>query len=229
MIAKKNPKADLEKKRFAFFQIGLIIAGSACLAAFEYTTVQVEEANHFVYENDDDIIVLTDIPEEPKPEPQKSQKVQVMTPDIKVVKTKVIEGDPKVLHKGQKVIIDDGDGEDCLDCGYEIADIDPSTILEISEIPPSFPGGAGAMAGFIRDNIRLPDFLSIHDQGTVYVEFVVNEDGSIEQSKVVGKVSPDLDKAALNVVNKMPKWTPGEQAGKKVRVRFTVPIKIVTH
>lgn len=229
MIAKKNPKADLEKKRFAFFQIGLIIAGSACLAAFEYTTVQVEEANHYVYEEAPPDVIIDNIPEEPKSEPQKTQKVQVMTPDIKVVKTKVVEGDPLKLEKGDKVIFDDGDGDDSLDCGYSFFEPDPDEILPVSEIEPSFPGGPAAMAGFIRDNIRLPDYMTTYDQGTVYVEFVVNKDGSIEQTKVVGKVSPDLDKAALDVVKKMPKWRPGEQAGKKVRVRYTVPIKIVTH
>lgn len=226
MIAKKSPKADLEKKRFAFFQIGLIIAGSACLAAFEYTTVQTEES-HYVYEDKREIEdVLPQIPEDPEVKPQKTKKVDVMTEDINVVKKKVIEGDLVSLDKSEKITFELGEGDDCIDCDYTIVEpTDP--IIPVPDFEPAFPGGSAAMAGFIQENINLPQNLSRLDQGTVYVQFVVNKDGSIEQAQVVKKVSPDLDKAALDVVNKMPHWKPGKQAGKPVRVRYTIPIRVV--
>jgi protein TonB len=227
MIAKKSPKADLEKKRFAFFQIGLIIAGSACLAAFEYTTVQMEEPQ-YVYEDNREVIdVIPELPEDPIQKPQKTQKVTAMSEEINVVKNEVIEGDPVKVDKYQKIVIEEGEGDDCIGCDYTYVDLEPDEILPVSEVEPEFPGGPAAMAGFIQKNINLPDNLSVLDQGTVYVEFVVNKDGSIEQANVVGKVSPDVDKAALNVVRNMPNWKPGEQAGKTVRVRYTVPIKVI--
>jgi len=226
MIAKKSPKADLEKKRFAFFQIGLIIAGSACLAAFEYTTVQTEES-HYVYEDERRIEdVLPEVPDDPIVKSQKTKKVDIMTEDINVVEKKVIEGDIVSVDKSQKITFETGEGNDCIDCDYTIVEpTDP--IITVPDFEPAFPGGSAAMAGFIQENINLPQNLTRLDQGTVYVQFVVNKDGSIEQTQVVKRVSPDLDKAALDVVNKMPHWEPGKQAGKPVRVRYTIPIRIV--
>ena len=226
MIAKKSPKADLEKKRFAFFQIGLIIAGSACLAAFEYTTVQMEEPQ-YVYEDNREVIdVIPELPENPIEKPQKMPKVTAISEEIKVVKHEVIEGDPIDVKRTQKITFEEGEGEECIDCDYSW--VEPTEpIIDVPDVEPLFPGGAAAMAGYIRDNINLPNDLSTFDQGTVYVQFVVNKDGSIEQANVVGKVSPDVDKAALNVVRNMPNWKPGKQAGKTVRVRYTVPIKVI--
>ena len=61
-------------------------------------------------------------------------------------------------------------------------------------------------------------------QGRVIVQFVINADGSIVDPQVIKPVNPYLDKEALRVVSTMPKWKPGEQDGKKVRVRFTLPV-----
>ena len=70
MIAKKNKKANLERKRFAFFQIGLLVTGSLVLAAFEYTTVQPDEIK-YVYEENDGSILIPEIPEDIKEQEQK--------------------------------------------------------------------------------------------------------------------------------------------------------------
>ena len=84
-----------------------------------------------------------------------------------------------------------------------------------SQIYPSFPGGEAAMGEWIRNAIDYPPMsVEMGEQGTVYVQFVVNKDGSIEKVKIVRGVSDELDDEAKRVVRKMPKWTPGQQAGK---------------
>jgi protein TonB len=98
-------------------------------------------------------------------------------------------------------------------------------IADFAEVEPTFPGGEGAMMTWIQENIEYPQIaVEMGEQGIVYVQFVVNKDGSIEQVKIMRGVSDALDDEAKRVVKKMPKWTPGEQAGKKVRVRYTLPI-----
>jgi len=81
------------------------------------------------------------------------------------------------------------------------------------------------MTAFIAKNVVYPELSKeMEEQGIVYVEFVVNTNGSIQDVKIIKGVSELLDKEAMRVVKMMPAWTPGEQAGKKVRVRYQVPI-----
>ncbi len=228
MIAKKNPKADLEKKRFAFFQIGLIVAGSLCLAAFEYSTVTGgPEASYDIDDNNQISMLEPDL--QPLPEPQKQQKRQKvldLSEEVNVVEEPVTDPvpqpDPNPNPDPGPIEIGPIDEEGP---GYGII-IPPTVIVDVPDIDPSFPGGVAAMSSFINKYIDIPQFLMDDEGGTVYIEFVVNKDGSIEQSKVVKSVSDGLDKAALDVISRMPKWTPGEQYGKTVRSRLTIPINI---
>ncbi|MDG1914308.1 MAG: TonB family protein [Crocinitomix sp.] len=218
MIAKKNPKADLEKNRFAFFQIGLIVAGSLCLAAFEYSTVQEAPMAQFnIDPNTNTILPFDEILQEPS-EPQE-KKQRVMTEDVIV--TEKIVADPVPTPEPEPII------DPVIGGGTTIGTIiAPPIIYEVPEIDPSFPGGQAGMAEFINKYIVIANYMMDDAGGTVYISFVVNKDGSIEQSKVIGSVSDALDKAALDVIARMPKWTPGEQDGKSVRSRLTIPINI---
>ncbi len=228
MIAKKNPKANLEKKRFAFFQIGLLVAGSLCLLAFEYSTAKVEHKRVAALEQEKpDFILDEKLPEfyEP-PKKQKTQTTVTNFDSLIIVDKLSKEGDPSPVFKDEKVVFsDDGEG-DYYEGEYKLVPEVDSTIHLGVDIEPSFPGGERAMQVFIRDNINLPN--EIYEQGTIYVQFVVNRDGSIEQVNVPRGLSSDLNRSATDVVKRMPKWTAGEQMGKKVRVRFTLPIKIST-
>ncbi|MFT5822274.1 MAG: protein TonB [Crocinitomix sp.] len=229
MIAKKNPKADLEKKRFAFFQIGLIVAGSLCLAAFEFTSVQSTAA----LENGSEAnfsIELLEPDLQPLPEPQKQEKKKrVLDLSQEVIVTKKIvadpvpEPDPNPTPDPGPIIFEPEIGTG----GQTGTFVPPPVIWDVPDVDPAFPGGATAMSSFINKYIDIPDYMMDSQGGKVYIEFVVNKDGSIEQTKVVGKVSPELDKAALDVISQMPNWTPGEQAGKSVRSRLTIPINIL--
>uniref|UniRef100_UPI0032168FA1 energy transducer TonB n=1 Tax=uncultured Draconibacterium sp. TaxID=1573823 RepID=UPI0032168FA1 len=98
-------------------------------------------------------------------------------------------------------------------------------VFFIVEEMPEFPGGQEALRKFIANNIKYPEVAQKNGiQGRVYITFVVAEDGSICQARVARGVDPSLDKEALRVVNAQPKWSPGKQKGKAVKVSYTVPI-----
>ena len=100
------------------------------------------------------------------------------------------------------------------------------TIFNEVEVRPEFPGGNVALMGYLRDNVKYPsEALAEKKQGRAIVKFIVEKDGTITESTII-KSTGDiyLDTEALRVVNKMPKWTPGQQKGKAVRVFFHLPI-----
>lgn len=229
MIAKKNKKANLERKRFAFFQIGLLISGSLCLAAFEWSSAVPDEyAQELEAENmgltlyeppmDDKKIVII---EEKQPKVQKVINMDDID-KLKIVKHKLVEG-KVALTNNKDIITIEGDGDPFGDISLDI--IDENDIVDVPDVEPEFVGGESAMYQWIQDNMDYPELAAqMGIQGLVYVQFVVNKSGSITDSKVVQSPDDMLSEAALRMVKKMPKWKPGEQAGKKVRVRFTLPI-----
>ena len=232
MIAKKNKKANLERKRFAFFQIGLLISGSLCLAAFEWSTAVPNERVELM----DDGFDIIDIEYPPnvdkikiiKEQPKKSKLVNLDNIEkLKIVKHLNQVGNIQTT-KNSEIIFIPGD-DDCIGCGVDMGlEPEAGTIWDFTDVEPEFPGGAGAMAEWLGSKIvypALPADMGIG--GYVYIEFVVNEDGSIEQVRSLGAPHTDLADEGRRVVNLMPKWKPGEQAGKPVRVRFTLPINFV--
>ena len=98
-------------------------------------------------------------------------------------------------------------------------------VFDVVEQMPKFPGGDNGLMTFLKNTIKYPEAAEkAGKQGRVVVTFVVNTDGSISDAKVARSVSEELNAEALRVVNAMPKWTPGKQNGKDVRVRFTLPV-----
>lgn len=103
---------------------------------------------------------------------------------------------------------------------------DSSPIFVVVEKMPRFPGGDKALMNYLANNVHYPEKAKKQGtQGTVYLHFVINKDGSVSDVKVLRGVSPELDAEAVRVVKAMPKWIPGEQKGQKVRVAFNLPIK----
>jgi periplasmic protein TonB len=96
-------------------------------------------------------------------------------------------------------------------------------ILMIAEQPPEYPGGYESMLSFIKKNANFPDSAKL--EGTVYVNFVVRKDGSIDEVKVLRGLSDDCNAEAMRVVKSMPKWKPAKDKGKPVNVRFNLPIR----
>ena len=98
-------------------------------------------------------------------------------------------------------------------------------VFNVVEQMPAFPGGMDEMMKYLSMNVRYPEAAKKAGlQGRVVVQFVVEADGSVSNAKVVRSVNEELDAEAVRVIEKMPKWKPGMQDGKAVRVRYNIPI-----
>ena len=103
--------------------------------------------------------------------------------------------------------------------------VEETKIFTVVEQMPMFPGGDGALMGYLRDNIHYPTVAAENGvQGRVVVGFVVERDGSITDVNILRGVDPSLDREAMRVVKSMPKWTPGKQNGSAVRVKYQFPV-----
>lgn len=99
-------------------------------------------------------------------------------------------------------------------------------VFMVVEQQPEFTGGYDAMTAFLRDNIKYPEqALKNGESGTVYVSMIINQDGTVSDAKVLRGVSQSIDAEAVRVISIMPRWKPGMQNGRPVKVRFNVPIK----
>lgn len=109
------------------------------------------------------------------------------------------------------------------------ADPDSSKIFGAAEEMPSFPGGEKALMQYNKDNTYYPEEMCEGAaQGRVMVGFVINEDGSISDVKVLRSLTPECDEVAVKIVKGMPKWNPGKQNGKAVKTKYTVPVSFRT-
>ena len=98
-------------------------------------------------------------------------------------------------------------------------------VYDVVEVMPQYPGGQIAMLKYIMENIKYPkQIMEEGIQGRVTVSFIVEKDGRVSNVRLLRSVQPLLDKEAVRVVKSMPKWSPGKQKGKPVRVRFNLPV-----
>jgi len=221
MNDKKSKNADLEAKRVGFFGLGIVIAASVVLMAFTFSTIELDTiAKNDAEKNkiEDEIIEEMIFNEPPPPPPP----APVVAPPPVIEEVEEVEDDVEVE------VIETVD-EDLIDLDAEPeeeAEEIVATVYDVVAISPEYPGGPGEMALFIQENFEYPEMArEMGEQGTIWIEFVVYSNGDIRDVKVVKGVSESLDKEAKRIVKKMPNWKPGEQAGKKVNVRYTIPIK----
>lgn len=98
-------------------------------------------------------------------------------------------------------------------------------VFDVVEQMPEYPGGMQALFEYLSQNVKYPEDAEKQKiEGKVIATFIVETDGSVSNVKVVKPVFPSLDAEAIRVLSGMPKWTPGKQSGKVVRVKYTVPI-----
>lgn len=218
MEHKKSREADLETKKIGFFFMGLVMISALVLMGFEYTNAVADEKTTVVEDDTmEEELVFEIPPEEEIPE----EEPEVAPPPPVLEEIEVVEDEEEVPE------LDLTSMEDEIDEVPDEVEEGPveEPILDFVEVEPSFPGGAGAMTEWITNEVDYPELArEMGEQGIVYVKFVVNKDGSIQDVSIRKGVSDALDAEAKRVVKKMPRWTPGEQAGKPVRVNFTLPI-----
>jgi periplasmic protein TonB len=107
-------------------------------------------------------------------------------------------------------------------------DTTETNVYMVAEHMPEFPGGFEALMNYIRKNLRIPakdrDFV---EDGAVYTSIAIDEKGNVEDVKILRGGSKELDEEVIRVLKSMPKWKPGRQEGKNVKVRFNFPIRFV--
>ena len=141
---------------------------------------------------------------------------------------KIVEDDVEVEEEELVPVQDTsewGDVEET-DAFFIEEEVEEEEIFDVVEEQPEFPGGNAALMKFFRDNIKYPEISRDNNsQGKTFVMFIVNSDGSIQDTEVI-RSSGDiyLDKEAVRLVEIMPKWKPGRQLGKAVRVKFVLPV-----
>ena len=225
MEIKKSPKANLENKKFLFTEIGLIVALLAVLGAFEWSTT---EATSLEALGDDVAVVVEEEqvpitqeeqlppPEVPK-EPVMSDIIDIVDDDIKVDDVVISTEDDKSLGVEIKEYIVEQEEE----------------VVEEEEVPfaiveqkPTFQGGdANTFTKWVFSKIVYPEIAKENGvQGRVTLQFTIETDGSVKNVKVLRGVDSSLDKEAVRVVSSSPKWEPGKQRNKAVKVKYTFPV-----
>ncbi|MBQ0153554.1 MAG: TonB family protein [Bacteroidales bacterium] len=219
MQLKKNPNASLEDKKFMYVLIGFVFVLSVCYVALEWTEKEVTKYEvadtEFAFEEEIDI-QQTSQETPPPPPPPAVQEVEVLN---------VVEDD--VETEEIQINTEDDKTEVVIQAPVEIEEEEEeeNVVFVIVEKQPEFPGGTQAMMKYLSENIKYPMIAQENGiQGRVICQFVVNKDGSIVDIQVVRSVDPSLDKEAIRVIKSMPKWKPGMQRGKAVRVKFTLPV-----
>ena len=225
MEIKKSPKADLEKGKTLNILMGFVVGLAILFVGFEWgdRDIQVATASDqvadIIAEEEIEITRPENTPPPPPPPP-----AQVVTEVLNVV-------NDDVDLEQQDIVTSEDNQKEAQHQTYtppavvEEEEESAQTIFTVVEEMPKVPGGDGELLKYIGKSIKYPVIAQENGiQGRVICSFVVNRDGSIVDAEVVRGVDPSLDKEAIRVINTMPKWSPGKQRGKPVRVKYTVPI-----
>lgn len=222
MEAKKTDKANLETKRTVFVQIGLIITLAALLVAFEWKTYDVRQLDlsaRTAEKVEEDLIEITQQNKPPPPPaaPPTTTLINIVQDNVDVDDDFTIDAEATQLTEIPKYVPP---------AVVEEEEVAEAEIFTVVESPPAFPGGDIARIKYLTDNIKYPQMARESSiQGTVYVTFVVERTGSVTDVRVLRGIGGGCDEEAIRVIKGMPKWAPGKQRGKPVRVQFTMPIK----
>ncbi len=222
METKKAETKNLENKRMLFFQIGLIMALSTALIAFEWSSNDISSAYQIKNLEDkpeEDMIEITRN-EPPKPEPQKPVFTEI----------EIISNEDPVLDDNSLFSAELNENDN-----YTIAiwsepndeKPDPNDIFTKVEDPPKFNGSEDLTEfwKYVQQHVNYPEKAREFGlEGKIIVNFVVDEKGDIINIELLKKIDPLLDNEVIKVLEEAPLWTPGKQRHRPVKVRFTIPV-----
>ena len=224
MEAKKTPKADLEKRRGLYLEIGLVVILALALVAFNIKSYdkEVKEVNTRTADVEIDADIIQTPPEETPPPPPPEE------PEVVATDLNVVENDAQDIHEVGIINADDNANKALeftnVEVKEEVEEVEEEVFLVVEE-DPEFPGGLDALSKFIADNIKYPQLAKENNiTGKVFVSFVVEKDGSVGQVKILRDIGGGCGNEAVRVVKLMPKWKPGKQRGKPVRTQFNLPV-----
>ena len=224
MQIKKTPKANLENRRLLFTEIGLVISLLAVWGAFSYGTREKKTA---VLQGDSQVVEVEDmvpITQETPPPPPEAPKIPVLSDQIDIVEDNIKVDDNFISLEDDANL-----GVQIMDYVEEVKEevVEEEAIpFQLVEEKPSFNGGdANEFSKWVNSKLEYPEIAKENGvQGRVTLQFTVNADGTVSNVKVLRGVDPSLDKEAVRVVSMSPKWKPGKQRDRAVKVTYTFPV-----
>ena len=225
METKKSSKANLENKRVLFIEVGLIFALLVVLAAFEYRTYDKDismltaDVQQIIEEEQIPITMETPPPPPEMPKaPVLSDAIEIVDDDITIEEDIFIETEDDANFAVEI--------RDYIEYSEEEAVEEEEIPLAILEEKPSYMGGdENTFTKWVFERIVYPEVAKENGvQGRVVLSFIVDADGYVKNVTVLRGVDPSIDKEAVRVVSSSPRWKPGRQRDKAVRVRYNFPL-----
>lgn len=223
MKTKKTKKADLENKRPLFFSIGLLLSLSIVFLAFEWKS-PVKKVETFNPLNIEAPV------EEMMPITKEEEKKEIVLLKPEIIDFELVSDETEI-----KDDFDFFDSEIGKDDPVDIQVFVPKTEEKEDDMPvwitdemPEFPGGMASLLKFINSSVKYPVIAQENGiQGKVIITFVIDKEGEVTNVKVFRGIDSSLDAEAMRVVKNLPKWKPGKQNGRPVKVNYNVPINFV--
>lgn len=217
MEQKKSNNANLEKKKSSFMWIGMVFALAVVLMAFEYTVYDQVVSKLGKLDLDlleEEIVPIAQItPPPPPPPPTPTTVIEIVDDEEEIEEIEVMDME-----------LDEDTEIEYVEVVEE--SVEEEEIFTIVETMPSFPGGDEALFKFLGKNIDYPQMAADAGiTGMVYVTFVIEKDGSVAGARILKGIGGGCDEEALRVVKQMPKWSPGKQRGKSVKVQYNLPVR----
>lgn len=224
MEVKKSPKADLSRTVTLFREIGFIIVLGLVLLAFEW---QSKEKKDSIFDQQESVIIeeeIIPITQEEQTPPPEMPKIPVLSDAIDIVDDNIQVDDAVFSFEDDATL-----GVEIMDYieTVEEEEVEEEAIpFALVENKPTFQGGdANTFSKWVNSQLEYPEIAKENGiQGRVTLQFTVNTDGSVSDVKVLRGVDSSLDKEAVRVVSASPKWKPGMQRDKPVRVTYTFPV-----
>lgn len=231
MEPRKNPEADIDKRRFAWRALGFVASLSLILSALAWTSYDINVITAFDFETelleDEEIPVDLITPPPPPPPPQQTTIIEIVDDEEEIEEELEVED----------LELDENTEIEIVEFEEEVVDDTPFMIVENMPALGDCKNLRGderhqctqmEIIKYVSKNTKYPPIAKdANIQGTVFVYFVVDKNGDVTDAKVLREVDPRLDKEALRVINTLPKFVPGEQRGKAVSVQYTIPVKFV--
>lgn len=221
MEEKKSPKANLENKKLMFTQIGLIISLALAWMVFEIKSYDQREIDESLLNRE--VVLDEEMTEITKQEEQKPQPVELpkQTTQLEIVQDDVEVEDIEINADVEQTEII----EEYVAPEIEEDEVVEQEIFQIVEEMPEYPGGDKKLLEYVAKSVKYPQIARESGiQGRVFVNFVIEPDGSVSNVKVLRGIGGGCDEEAMRVIKSMPKWKPGKQRGKAVRVTYTLPV-----
>lgn len=219
MELKKNPKISLERKSGMFFNVGLAISLLLVITAFEWRFYD-DGGLVDLGQVDDDFEDIMEIPptEQPPPPPPKIELPKIIEiPDEEEIEEEIeVDLDVEIT---EETVIEDIVFEEAPE--EEVAD----EIFDIVEDQPGPPGGMAAFYKYVGKEMNYPNQARrMGIEGRVFVQFVVDKAGNLTEVRAIKGIGAGCDEEAVRVLKNAPKWSPGKQRGRPVKVRMILPI-----